>query len=70
MSEVSREAHPSASNRSEGDKASIVDPTITSLDLPADIRTKLRKLDKLESRYHGLCSNGDQLDEAENFQSC
>lgn len=58
-SEVSRKAHPSAMNRSEGDQASIVDSTATSLDLPADIRTKLRRLDKLEPRYHGWSSAGD-----------
>lgn len=68
--EAPREAHSPASNRSEGDKALIVDPTLTSLDLPADIQTKLRKLDRLESRYHGSCSEVDKLDEAENFQSC
>lgn len=68
-SEVPREAHPSAMNRSEGDRASIVD-TATSLDLPADIRTKLRRLDKLESRYHGSSSAGITLDEAENLQIC
>lgn len=57
-------------SRSEGDRASIVAPTTTSLDLPADIRTKLRRLDKLESSYHGSSSAGDKLDEAENLQSC
>lgn len=69
-SEVPRGAHPSTMSRSEGDRASIVDPTPTSLDLSADIRTKLRRLDKLESRYHGSSSASDKLDEAENLQSC
>lgn len=69
-SEVPRGAHPSTMSRSAVDRASIADPTITSLDLPADIRTKLRRLDKLESRYHGSSSAGDKLDEAENLQSC
>lgn len=68
-SEAPREAHPSTSNRTGGDKAVTADLTTTSLDLPADIRTKLRKLDKLETRYHGSCSEGDKLDEAENVQS-
>lgn len=69
-SEVPRGAHPSTMSRSEVDRASTADPTTTSLDLPEDIRTKLRRLDKLESRYHGSSSAGDKLDEAENLQSC
>lgn len=70
-SEVPRGAHPpSTMSRSEGDRASIVDSTPASLELSADIRTKLRRLDKLESRYHGSSSASDKLDEAENLQSC
>lgn len=69
-SEVPRGAHASIMSRSEGDRASIVDPTTVSLNLPVDIRTKLRRLDKLESRYHGSSSASDKLDEAENLQSC
>lgn len=69
-SEVPRGAHASTMSLSEGDRASIVDPTTASIDLPADIRTKLRRLDKLESRYHGSSSAGDKLDEAENLQNC
>lgn len=69
-SEVPRGAHPSTTSRSEGDRASIIDPTSTSIDSPADIRTKLRRLDKLESRYHGSSTAGDKLDEAENLQNC
>ena len=34
----------------------------TSPDLPADVRDKLRKLEKYESRYHGLYSTANRPD--------
>ena len=35
-------------------KASMEDATGASSDLPTDVRVRLRKLEKLESKYHGM----------------
>ena len=32
----------------------VIDEPSTSSELPTDVRVKLRKLEKLESRYHGI----------------
>lgn len=40
----------------EDDKASTgADLPLSSQELATDVRVKLRKLDKLESKYHGIC---------------
>lgn len=42
---------------SEDDKASTgADPPSSSQELPTEVRVKLRKLDKLESKYYGTFS--------------
>lgn len=51
--EAPREEH-STSNSEEGDRSSVVDSSFVSQELPADIRLKLRKLEKLELKYLGL----------------
>ena len=40
-------------SQDDGEIASTAEAPRTSSDLPTDIRVKLRKLEKLESRYHG-----------------
>jgi len=42
------------SGQETNETAVSTDEPRTSSDLPTDVRVKLRKLDKLESRYHGL----------------
>lgn len=44
---------PRISNEDEGDQVSGLNPNSTTEELPTDVRVKLRKLDKLESRYNG-----------------
>lgn len=48
-----REEH-STSNSEEGDRTSVADSSSVSLELPTDVRVKLAKLEKLESKYSGL----------------
>ncbi len=43
----------SESNQGTGETATSADEPRSSSDLPTDVRVKLRKLEKLESRYHG-----------------
>ena len=48
-----RENTSSESNQGTGETATSADEPRSSSDLPTDVRVKLRKLEKLESRYHG-----------------
>ena len=48
-----RENTSSESNQGAGETAASADEPRSSSDLPTDVRVKLRKLEKLESRYHG-----------------
>ena len=41
-------------SQESAETTTLVDETRKSLDLPTDVRVKLRKLEKLESRYHGM----------------
>lgn len=41
------------SNQESGETTTSAEEPRTSSDLPTDVRVKLRKLEKLESRYHG-----------------
>lgn len=45
---------PSASNSEESDRTSAADSSLASQELSTDVRVKLRKLEKLESKYFGL----------------
>jgi hypothetical protein len=48
------ESGPREGGQETNEAAVSADEPRTSSDLPTEIRVKLRKLDKLESRYHGL----------------
>ena len=52
-SEAPRE-EPSPSNGEEGDKTLVVNSSLVSQEIPTDVRVKLRRLEKLESKYFGL----------------
>lgn len=55
---ASSEASTDGARESEGqpqEKAESAEAT--QAELPVDVRSKLRKLDKLESKYHGLTSS-------------
>lgn len=51
--EKASEGGPRESRLDNNEAAASTDEPRTSSDLPTDVRAKLRKLDKLESRYHG-----------------
>ena len=54
-SESSKEEKSGLSSIGNEENPAVADGISSSQGLPTDVRVKLRKLDKLESKYHGLC---------------
>ena len=70
MEKPEQEKEPGESNQENGDLKPTDEEPRRSLELPTNVGVKLRKLEKLESRYHGTYSiSWEEVAMAEELQS-